>query len=63
MRQFQIRTTRPPFGVSAILRRTGIRMLLKSIADEELYADLPRHVAEALRDELTTALAAAPIKD
>jgi hypothetical protein len=62
MRHFQIRTMRPPYGVSAIHRRTGIRLLLKSIADEEIYVDLPDHIAQALHDELTAALAAAPAK-
>ena len=58
MRHFQIRSTRPPYGVSAIHRRTGIRLLLKSIVDEELYIDLPDQVAQVLRDELNAALAA-----
>ena len=60
MRHFQIRTRQQPFGVSAIHRRTGIRLLLTSIADEALYIDLPDHVAQALHDELTAALAASP---
>ena len=58
MRQFEIRSTRPPYGVTAERRRTGIRMKLKSIVDEEVYIDLPDHVAQQLRDELTAALAA-----
>ena len=58
MRQFEIRSTRPPYGVRAEWRRQGIRLLLTSIADEALYVNLPRPVAEALRDELIAALAA-----
>ena len=62
MRQFEIRTTRPPYGISAEWRRQGIRLLLKSIADEEIYVNLPHPVAASLRDELNAALVAAPAK-
>jgi len=50
---------RPPFGISAEGRRTGVRLNIKTKGNGELYyANLSRAAAEALRDQLTAALAA-----
>ena len=48
---------KPPFGVNAERRRTGIRVNIKTKGNcQELFADLSDAAAESLRDQLTQAL-------
>jgi len=59
MRHIDPEVNRPPFGATATLRRTGIRLQLQTKGHAELmYADLSRAAAESLRDDLTAALIA-----
>lgn len=60
MRHVEIRTSRPPYGITATARRDSIRLTIITPNGEQMYVGLPAHVAEVLRDELTAAIAAAP---
>jgi hypothetical protein len=59
MPQQLVVAARAPFGVSAVRRRTGVRLNIETKGNREgLYADLSAAAAEHLRDQLSAALAA-----
>jgi hypothetical protein len=56
MEEIIVRTSRKPYGLAAVAKHNGIRLIITNILGAQCYVAMPRAVAEALRDEMNAAL-------